>query len=593
MNLNPISQLSFSTSFTQATSFFALSLTRRITIVAGAALAILGIAFLVCYNYMWKKKESENEKLIKQLAAIKMAPVEEPSSPKDAPPAKEVPPPVQEAKVEKSQEQAPVTPPSQTSDVKETIEKTEEVAQKTIPVPTLAPEPAPQPVNVTPPVEKSAPIEQPKKVVETPKPKSREEILEEAFKLWKLNHWETRTANFQELKDHLKALSTSGHEEEYFNFIALIFEKIKDEKLENSFSDNLLNNVSNLFSFTLTAEQFGELTKIILKHAKSPWDILQVLILLCRRNENKEKINKILDEGLPLLDDGANLAKLYESIWYKDWSDLCKKLSLPQIGKLIQHWKSTSLEDKKLFYRLYDIFKDRDDQKDLIEIYVRNGIDLAELIKHLSSETNEQIKSIDVCSWAILRILNSTDSEDAKREQIKGLLNLLNSFKNEHQAVAAFLAEKCTPEHMQTVVMSIRMCTKKQAVVEQFLYTLLCRQQPDLAKIRNAFVAYWTCWQEFFTAWPKPEWVVLGYMRNEAVLQAVYEAIPSDDAAKRQEIINHMRTNHPYNNFGLHQDYHLGVEQEVIDRVLGPIPANIPDDESDSDDETPKQTASY
>lgn len=84
MKINPINIFSLPNSFTQATNFFASSLTQKTILVAGVVLAALGIAFLIGFNYVWYKNK-------KQLNDLPPAPTE--------------------TRVEKSHEQPPTIAP--------------------------------------------------------------------------------------------------------------------------------------------------------------------------------------------------------------------------------------------------------------------------------------------------------------------------------------------------------------------------------------------------------------------------------------------------------------------------------------------------
>lgn len=384
MSLIPINRISFPNSFVQATDVLGSTLMRRIIIVAGVALAALGIAFLICYHSIWNKKAGEDKKLIKQIEKIPV-------------------------------EQTLVTVPVE--------EKVQEVAQTTIPVL--------QPTQVS-----TATVEG--------KVKKREEMIAKAIERWSEKTEDTleRTA----LQTELTTLATAGHEEDYLSFVGLLVEKVKE--------NDLLLVYEQAGKLFLSVDQFGELTKVIFAKFEKPWALLLRFLkaLIHSKSINKDIINRLLDEKLSSLDNEDVLEQLYALTCGK--SDIEKKLSLSQVDIIFRRWKA--------YWHSGDvhlpIFQDRKDRKELVDLFAKNEIGLEEFIRKLSRSENAQIRAIsaEVSGWAILRILNTTDSENVKKNKIKNLLPDCTHGEHATHMALHFLVKHCPPAHLRLVLLSIQ-----------------------------------------------------------------------------------------------------------------------------------------
>lgn len=512
MRLNPINLISLPNSFSQATDFLSSNLTSRIALVAGVVLAALGIAFLLFYTCCWKKKEEGKT-------------------------------------VETKSTQEPVVK-----------EKTEAVVQKTIlaPQPTTAAQLTPEVVSQpTPePIAQSkssqAPVEQLSKGQEKDGKTKREDMLTKAIERWADKDEDALESTA--LENELTTLATAGNEEDYYNFVTLLVEKVKESDLIPAYEQaaKLLDRLS--------VDQFGELTKVIFAKSSTPWalvlDLIKIYIFTA--NVNKEKVNRILDEKLSSLEDEEVLEELYSRTSRSDTSDICKKLSLDQVDKLIKRWKSYG-------YYSSSIFEARDDRKELVDRFAKNEVDLEEFIRFLSlsGDIHTRALSGEVSGWAILRVLNSTDSEDVKKKKIQSLLPALTQGEDAIRKAVVFLADHCPAEHIRLVLLAVRERSVTSRETQEFLLALLRNPNPE--KIRNAFSAFWTFWKDFANDDSKVALVILPYIGTRAILEAVYQAIPNDNSVKKAEIVEHLKKTHQHKG----DSYKIGVTSLTKADVLG------------------------
>jgi hypothetical protein len=521
MNFFPINTISIQ-SFNQ-TIHFTPSLS-KITAVALFAIAALATCYFLFFHCSWNKNSAEVGKPDDQDGQEK-----QPVIAKDF---KQVSP-----------SDSPTTIVEEKKEV-----KTDQIAREKI----ASPQPSPR-----------SPIKVQESDSNESQKKRRADLVEKAIQCWEAgDHFLEILA----LKNEFQNLATGSNEEEYLDFVALIVEKAK-----NSDMIPVLKNVGNVFAL-LSTEQFRDLTKLILRKSKNPWDLLLDFIKVYIQSDeaydilNKGKMNALLDEALPSLDDGDILLELFACVRHNNASDICSKLSLKQLDILIKQWKSSTATSN---VNLAEVFSHRTDRKELIDLCIENEINLEGCIHFLSfaEDVSTRALAAEMSGWSILHVVNSKDSEEEKKKKIKTLLPHYTKGKDAPHKAVAFLANHCPAKDIYITFSSIQERGFSSSETEIFLRTLLQKPEPDVEKIRNAFAVYWAVWKDFIYICDdvKVELVILPYIGTRAVLEAVYDAIPNGDPAKKAEIVQHLKKRHQHN----HLFYEIGVSQETKDQILG------------------------
>lgn len=354
MNLFSINSFSVQRSFNQAINFTTSSLSKKVAAVGVLVLAALATCYLIFRS--WNRKAEKAQKVSNDHMNF--------STPKTAsPPVKER----QEALQEK---------------VGEIIDQL---------IPSL------------PTKEEAQPAKADDKVDELLR-KSRLDVLEGAIKCWQ-EGGEDLDESFA-LKFRLLTLAQGKNEDEYLGFLALMIDKVK--------TDNTLpviKNAGDVFD-SLSIEEFRDLTKLILRKSKDPWNLLLDFIKIYVWSDdavddvNKEKVNAFLNETLPTLDDEDILDELFDRVHQENKSDICTKLTLTQLDKLIKEWKPYVA---LCIGYLDEVFSRRTDHKELVELCAQNEIDLDYFIKYFAKLKDVPTSKLaaEVSGWSIPTLLKT------------------------------------------------------------------------------------------------------------------------------------------------------------------------------------------
>lgn len=380
-------------------------------------------------------------------------------------------------------------------------------------------------------------------------------FLNQAFLEWK-NNRKIRPVIEEHLKKILDDLR-SDHEA-YCKFVSEFLKQIKWREDDSE----MIGLHATLFR-NLSVQEIEELTRIILKHAHQPLELLQFLAkhIYMSWKDAEKKIAVILTVCLETATPGADLQKVLDAPQLD--KDFLLGLSNDQLRILITQWRRVLNKNDRI-EKLKHLFATRSDFGSMIEACIDQDIDFDKFILEMdksSSRTN-------CCKEYVLHILKSKDPETIKKLKIANAMRVLNSLGGgDYYPFGAFLAENCPTDCLKFMITELpNMCNIPQSIGEGLFKTLL-NDNADPVRIQTAFEAFWQCSDKYRTFEPGLDKELLPEIKTETQLEAICGAI-GPSGADREKIVQFLRGEHPHNDMGYRKIFKLNLPQDVIDRIV-------------------------
>ena len=403
-------------------------------------------------------------------------------------------------------------------------------------------------------------------------------LIAGAFEDWKAND-NNESISLNHFGDILlDGLQDVQNEATYVAFVSSLIEHAKPHAKND---DKAHQQVKRLFE-RLSGPQVKELTRIILKHAKDPSEIVQFLMRVYAGNHATKVVTVCLEKMPP----GADLQKLLD--YCSDPRKFHAGLTSNHMKLLITQWRTT-LDKKRCLSELRGLLQTRGDVQKVVKICFKLGVDFD---KFLVETRGEKYHAHLCAAWALHALRCVPNSlKDLKEMRpiahlsplakvmraIAHLSPLADADDKDHNYIfGVYMAQHCDTGYFGILLAAMAQTqrgVRASRMGEGFFRSLLNQPlgpAPVIVRIKKAFQDYWAHWNKFdIYMSPGLSCLILPMINSEEVLEAAYHAIPQH-AADRDKMIKLLKEPIMYSDvdIGIMRTYRVNLPQDVIDRIV-------------------------
>lgn len=417
-------------------------------------------------------------------------------------------------------------------------------------------------------------------------------VFNQAVECWDSNKWNSYDIEMKLLATHFctiledlhgKAIAgTSQDKESYLAFWEKIVQIYSIPK-PSAFQDTRYNKLREIID-DLSEKQIEELSALIAK-TEDPFRFFSMLLTVVR----DEQAVKVLSVCIPSSENGEHLETYYKGYYNaKTRVPTVTFFDIKHMGILFQHWLAKYNEGgyKKITDFLNIIILDHNEWSkiQMIEEMLNANlqIDLEKLLsinKKVEFAYRQPILPY-LAGFYAMRHLDGTGSHEEHVAHLRSAVDFTDLMKGEKEKdertiLANFLAKRCSPDQLKTVLECLKdlPLESAQRMVQEFLETVLASKDAD--RIRHTFTIYWDCYENFHDSKAQSpsqlvEWNLINKIDDEEVLRLVYQAIPPTLVEEKKQAIKTLLIDGASHtsSFGTTTTYSVKLPPDVIKEIV-------------------------